>query len=47
MGSVQTPAVTVHALKVGVSQRREGRYPPGGVEGEKLLQRLENFLKKK
>lgn len=39
LGHVHAPAVTVHALEVGVTQRCEGRYPPGGIEGEELLWR--------
>lgn len=37
LGCVHTSAVAVHALKVGVTQRSEGRYSPGRVEGEELL----------
>lgn len=37
LGRVHTPTVAVHALKIGVAQRSEGRYPPGGVEGQELL----------
>jgi len=40
LGCVHTSAVTVHTLEVGVTQRSEGRYSPGGVEGEELLQRV-------
>lgn len=39
LGRVHTPTVAVHTLKVGVAERSEGRYPPGGVEGKELLQR--------
>lgn len=35
---VHTPTEAVHTLKVGVAERNEGRYPPGGIEGEELLQ---------
>lgn len=38
LGRVYVSTVAVHALKIGVAQRSEGRYPPGGVEGEELLQ---------
>ena len=41
LGRVHASTVAVHALKVGVAQRREGRYPPGGVEGEELLRKTE------
>lgn len=39
LGCVHASTVAVHTLKIGVTQRSEGRYPPGGVEGEELLQR--------
>lgn len=34
---IQTSAVTVHALKVGVTQSSKRRYSSGGVEGKELL----------
>lgn len=37
LGCIHTSTVAVHTLKIGVAQRSEGRYPPGGVEGEELL----------
>lgn len=37
LGRVHAPTVAVHALEVGVAQCSEGRYPPGGVEGQELL----------
>ncbi len=45
LSRVHTSTVAVHALKVGVAQRGKGRYPPGGVEGEELLQRREEETK--
>lgn len=41
LGSVHVFTVAVHTLKVGVAESSKGRYPPGGVEGEELLQRRE------
>lgn len=41
LGRVHASTVAVHALKVGVGERSEGRYPSGGVEGEELLRRRE------
>lgn len=39
LGRVHASTVAVHTLKVGVAERSKGRYPPGGVEGEELLQK--------
>lgn len=36
LGCVHASTVAVHTLKIGVAQRSEGRYPPGGVEGKEL-----------
>lgn len=36
LGRVHTSTKAVHTLKIGVAQRSEGRYPPGGVEGKEL-----------
>lgn len=38
LGCIHTSTVAVHTLKIGVAQCSKGRYPPGGVEGEELLQ---------
>lgn len=46
LGCVHTSTVAVHTLKIGVAQRGEGRYPPGGVEGEELLHRREDEKKR-
>lgn len=39
LGHIHASTVNVHALEVGVTQRREGRCSPGGIEGEELLWR--------
>lgn len=37
LGRVHASTEAVHTLKIGVAQRSEGRYPPGGVECKELL----------
>lgn len=44
LGCVHTPAKAVHALKVWVAQRCEGRYPPRGVEGKELHEKSPSLL---
>lgn len=46
LGRVHTSTVAVHTLKIGVAQCGEGRYPPGGVEGEELLHGREDKKKR-
>lgn len=42
LGCIHTSTVAVHTLKIRVTEGSKGRYPPGGVEGEELLQGKRN-----